>query len=461
MSAYNNNKKIKEENNRIYLFVNIIIFTIIGMFTYFQIKLSYTETNTGIKFRLKDKGKGISIAEYIEKTNKENVDKTDEKGKVISKKVDLQYLLSFERNITYKGKVLEYPNENPRMSFIYDYNSIVENNYCGDYIECLNMFKNVGDTYLFKIKKKDIKDNENVRKLNIPDDELICVELKLVNVLDTRNTYGIFMSQISKFYSTYNNKKEKEKDYIMRYINNIGRKFYVVGDYFVVLDDPGRGEYIKDGDKVKLDYTKLKHGYNVEETTNGSIAERYDIVDNKKEYKPIDVTYNSKDFSNFFYALSKFKKGSTGKIYYPSVSYEENKEINFYEVFVDIVSVTPAPPKIEKKKEQIKNNEVLKQTDKIITPTITNNDTKKTDVVKNNDNVNVSNNKPNNNVKKEKPKKKKIKKPVEGVDEIHLGKKKHSKKKNEKEVTNKEILDKAKEKRKIDKEKRDKAKAKH
>ena len=149
MSAFSNVRK-KTSNNRIFLSLNIFIYLFVASFIYFEVKIAFKETNTGIKYKKVCNGKGISILDYIEKVKKENVDKKDDKGNLISKKVDnIRFLLNFERNITYKDKVVEYTNEDLRRAFIYDYEDLLDNNYCGDYIECLNMFKNVGDTYLF------------------------------------------------------------------------------------------------------------------------------------------------------------------------------------------------------------------------------------------------------------------------------------------------------------------------
>lgn len=449
MSAFNNNSRKKTSNNRIYLSVNIFIYFLVASFIYFEVKLAFTETNTGIKYKVVNKGKGMSISEYIEKVNKENVDKKDEKGNLINQKVDdIRFLLNFERNITYKNKVIEYNNEDSRRPFIYEYEDLIENNYCGDYIECLNMFKNVGDTYLFKIKKKYLKDESSVKDLEISDEDELCVELKLVDIMDSRNGYGIFMSHINKVYTTYNNKKALEKEYIMRYLNNIGRKYYVVGDYFVTLDDPGRGDYIKEGDKVKFNFTKVKHGFKPYETTDEEIAKKNDIYDNRKEYKPLEITY--KKDNSYIDALCKFKKGSVGKIYYPSVTFDKNRGVYFNEVFIDIVTIVPAPKKEVKKevKENKKSNDLvkndeLKHNNNINTSNINNSVNSN---FKSEDNKNTSNIEKNRKLKKEKKNEEKVKK-------IHLGKKKKNIKKNDDEMLTGEIVEKAKEKRKKNTEK--------
>ena len=462
MSAFNNNSRKKTSNNRIYISLNIFIYLFVAAFIYFEVKLAFTETNTGIKYKVVNKGKGKSIAEYIEDVNKENVDKKDEKGNLISKKIeDVHFLLNIERNITYKNKIIEYTNENPGRPYVYDYEYIVNNNYCGDYIECLNMLKKVGDTYLFKIKKKHLKDEislENYPEINDEDD--LCIEVKLVDIMDTRNRYGLFMSHISKVYKTYNNKKALEKEYIMRYLNNIGRKYYVVDDYFVTLDDPGRGDYIKEGDKVKFNYTLARHGYKVKETTDAEIAKKNDIYENNKEYKPLEITYKKGD--TFTNALCKFKKGSVGKIYYPLVTFDQNKGVGFYEVSIDIITVFPAPKMENTKRElvtkEIKQKDVTKNSeiedtkvDNVISTTVSNNNSNSnvnsssnSNIVSSNSNESTKDNK-NKNVNKKKLKE--VKK--NEVEHISLGKKKKKAKKNKnKELTTKEVVDEAKEKRK-------------
>ena len=456
MSAFNNNNsKKKTNNNRIYIFVNISIYLFVAAFIYFEVKLAFTETNTGIKYKVVNKGKGMSISEYIEKVNTENVDKKDEKGNFISKKVnDVRFLLSFERNITYKNKIVEYKNENPGRPYIYDYEYLMNNNYCGDYIECANMLKNIGDTYLFKIKKKYLKNDESVQNLNISDEEYLCVELKLVDIMDTRNRYGLFMSHINRVYTTYNNKKALEKEYIMRYLNNIGRKYYSVGDYFVTIDDPGRGDYIKEGDRVKFNMTICRHKCKPFETTYEETAKINDIYDNKKEYKPLEIVYKKcEDYTN---ALCKFKKGSVGKIYYPTVTFDKNKGINFYEVYIDIITVIPAPKKEEIKKVE---NKKIENKDKVKKENTTVNNSESNKNLNNNNNINSNNipetnkkdvnkvEKDNKKNKKEKNKSKKSKK--EEVKHISLGKKNKKIKNNkEKELSTKEVVEKAKEKRK-------------
>ena len=448
MSAFNNNSRKKTSNNRIYLSLNIFIYLLVASFIFFEVKIAFKETNTGVKYKIVNKGKGMSISEYIEKVNKENVDRKDEKGKLISKKIEnVQFLLIFERNITYKNKILEYNNENSRILFIYEYSHLVEGNYCGDYIECLNMLKNLGDTYLFKIKKKYLKNEESVKNLNISEEDEVCVELKLVDIMDSRNDYEIFASHINKVYTSYNNKKALEKELIMRYLNNIGRKYYVVGDYFITLDDPGRGEYIKEGDKVKYNVTKNKYGFKVYETTDEEIAKKNDIYDSKKEYKPLEIVY--KKNNSYIDALCKFKKGSVGKIYYPSVTIDENRGVYFNEVFVDVVTVVPVPKKELAKKEVSKNinNTKIKFPEEIKKDNVSVTGSNKNNVV-NVNNSRSENNKKNLNVEKNK-KLKKEKKKVEEVDKIYLGKnKKNIKKDKNKEMSTGEIVEKAIEKRK-------------
>jgi len=446
MSAFNNNSKKKTSNNRIFLSVNILIYFLVASFIYFEVKLAFTETNTGIKYKVVNKGKGMSISEYIENVNKENVDKKDDKGNLINKKVDnIRFLLNFERNITYKNKIIEYNNEDSRKPFIYEYEDLVENNYCGDYIECLNMFKNIGDTYLFKIKKKYLKDEISLKDLEISDEDYLCVELKLVNIMDSRNGYGIFMSHINKVYTTYNNKKALEKEYIMRYLNNIGRKYYVVGDYFITLDDPGRGDYIKEGDKVKFNFTKTRHGFKPYDTTYEEIAKKNDIYNNKKEYKPLEITY--KKDNSYIDALCKFKKGSVGKIYYPSVTFDNNRGVYFDEINIDVVTVVPAPKKEVKKdiKENKKDINTIKKSES--------NENLNNNITLNNNNISETDKKNINQVEKDNKNNKKSKnnskkKNKEEAKHISLGKKKNNIKKKDKEVTTGEIVEKAKEKRK-------------
>lgn len=476
MSAFSNVRK-KTSNNRIFLSLNIFIYLFVASFIYFEVKIAFKETNTGIKYKKICSGKGISILDYIEKVKKENVDKKDDKGNLISKKVDnIRFLLNFERNITYKDKVVEYTNEDLRRAFIYDYEDLLENNYCGDYIECLNMLKNVGDTYLFKIKMKDLKNEVSVKNLDITDEDELCVELKLIEVLDSRSGYEIFMSHLQKIYKTYNHNIALEKELIMRYLNNIGRKYYVVGNYFVTLDDPGRGEYIKEGDIVKFNYSVCKHGYKIYDTTDEQIARKNDIYDEKKKYKPMEVIYK-KGNDSYLDALNKFKKGSVGKIYYPCATFERNNKICFNEVFIDIISVTPGeikkeykdlkkehidikaePKDINKEHKDIKNEyKDIKKDNNVSTNNVI---SKKTEVNDNKSSNNVVNDKEKsnkNNVKNEENNKKNTvekRKKVKEEDKtakIFLGKKnKKAKKnkKNDKELTSGDIVQKAKDKRK-------------
>ena len=466
MSAFNNNSKKKTSNNRIFLSLNIFIYLFVAAFIYFEVKIAFKETNTGIKYKKICNGKGVSILDYIEKVKKENVDKKDDKGNLISKKVDnIRFLLNFERNITYKDKVVEYTNEDLRRAFIYDYEDLIENNYCGDYFECLNMFKNVGDTYLFKIKMKYLKDEVSVKNLDITDEDELCVELKLIDVLDSRSGYEIFMSHLQKIYKTYNHNLALEKEYIMRYLNNIGRKYYVVGNYFVTLDDPGRGEYVKEGDMVKFNYSICKHGYKIYDTTDEQIARKNDIYDGKKKYKPMEVAYK-KGNDSYLNALSKFKKGSVGKIYYPCATFERNSKTCFNEVFIDIISVTPGTiPEIKKENRYIKKdnsigNDLIKESSQNNNISTNNVIPKKTEVKDNKSSNNVVKDKEKsnkNNVKNEEnnkkntvEKRKKVKE-EDKIAKIFLGKKNKNVKKNnkkDKELTSVEIVQKAKDKRK-------------
>lgn len=326
------NVKSSKKNDRVYLCLNIITFLLIGVVVFLYNKVAFNETSTGVYYRKLESGNGKSIDECIDIINKEREKNKSNKNDVYN---DAHYIIKVERCITYKGTVVEYPKQCSRDIYVYDYNNVKNNNYLGDYYECLNMLKNIGDRYLFKIKMKDAHINTH---LNISEDDYVCIEMKLVDVFDSNNFYGKQIEHFQDMFNHFQTSKELDKEIIMRYLENIKREYSNVGDYFVVLDDQGRGERIKSGDKVKYNYYVKPHGGKVLNTNIKRIAEDNGIYDDKMKYEPNEIVVNSNDYSPLS-AFVFFKRGSIGKIFYPLKSPLYIAGHNFIEVYIEIIDV--------------------------------------------------------------------------------------------------------------------------
>ena len=329
--------KKKNTETRFYLFSNIIFLLGIFGIMFVSLKISYKETSTGIYFKKISNGTGKSIKNFIEEVSKET---KDEKNNDVNKKEKHplkkpKVFLRVERSIFFKGEIIEYPGSSFNNLLLLDYESVKKNNYCCDLIECVNFLKNIGDKYIFKIKAKDLG-LEGVKKIR-PDD-YVCVELELVELFTSDNMLAKYFGLYSEFIQKTNNRIKQEKELITRYLNNIGRDYKNAGDYYLVIDDNGRGQYIKNGDKVKFNYSIKEHGGNIIDTNIKYIAIANDIFSNKNEYKPIEIEIKLKS-SSPLQCLKFLKKGGQGKIYYPfSISGELGK-ISFYEMDLEVLSV--------------------------------------------------------------------------------------------------------------------------
>ena len=344
------NVKGGEKNNRVYLCLNIITFLAVGCVTVFYSKMAFNETGTGVYYRKLESGKGKSIDECINEIKKEREKSKSNKPNTNEDSKDVRYILKVERCVTYKGDVIEYPNQCSRNMYIYDYINVKNNNYLGDYYECLNMLNNVGDRYLFKIKLKDAYIN-TVK--NIQDDQYICLEIKLVDVFDSYNLYNKQIEHFQNMFKHYQESKELDKEIIMMYLENIRREYSNVGDYFVILDDPGRGERIKNGDKVKYNYYIKTHGGKIINTNIKKIAEENGIYNDKYQYKPNEIVINESDYSPLS-SFIFFKRGSIGKIFYPLKDPLYIAGHKFIEVYIEIIDVKHE----EKKKDDATNKQI-------------------------------------------------------------------------------------------------------
>ena len=316
--------KKKNKKTRFYLFSNIIFLLGIFGILFFSLKISYKETSTGIYFKKISNGTGKSIENFMEEVYKET---KDEKNNDVNKKEKHhvkkpKVLLRVERSIFFKGEIIEYPGSSFNNLLLLDYERVKKNNYCCDLIECVNFLKNIGDKYIFRIKANDLglEGGEKIR----PDD-YVCVELELVELFTSDNMLAKYFGLYSEFIQKTNNRIKQEKELITRYLNNIGREYKNAGDYYLVIDDNGRGQYIKNGDKVKFNYSIKEHGGNIIDTNIKDIALENDIFSNKNEYKPIEIEIKLNS-SSPLQCLKFLKKGGQGKIYYPfSISGELGK----------------------------------------------------------------------------------------------------------------------------------------
>lgn len=342
--------------DRVYLCLNIFVFLFIGGVIFFYNKIAFTETNTGVYYRKLESGNGKSIIERIKELKEEAVKDNSKSGN--KNEDDVRYILKVERCVSYKGKVIEYPNQGTNQIYTYDYLSTVDNNYMGDYYECLNMLKNMGDRYIFKIK---LKNAYLPMRLDTNDDQYVLIELKLVDVFSSKNFYQKQIEHFQHIIRRYYERNNLDKEIIMRYLENIGRNYHNTGDYFVILDDPGRGERIKIGDKVKYNYCFKLHGENILDTNIKKIAEDNGIYDNKKQYKPLEATIKEKDYS----PLKSFvflKKGSNGIIFYPFKDMSYIGAPGFFELYVEIIDVKHEEKPVNDVKKDKKINETEGET---------------------------------------------------------------------------------------------------
>ena len=267
------------------------------------------------------------------------------------------YIIKVERCVTYKGSIIEYPNQSLGEMHLYSYNDVVNNNYMGDYYECLNMLKKIGDKYIFKIKRK----NANLRSsFGIDDNQYVCIEIKLIDIFSEENLYMKQTEHLQNMFKHLYESKELDKDIIMRYLENIGRDYQKIGDNIVVIDDPGRGEKVKIGDKVKYNYSIKLHNGKIFDTNIKSIAEENGIYNDKRKYEPLEMEVKKDNYSPVG-AFVFFKKGSNGTVLYPFKDITYIGGPAFFEMYLEIVDIKSAEKEEEIKDVKSDHNNIPKE----------------------------------------------------------------------------------------------------
>ena len=329
--------KTKKIGTRFYLFSNIVLLFGISFSLFLYFRFSYQETSTGLYFRKITTGKGKSIEKFLEELSKEeNEEKSKNNEKNVEKKnKNRKVILRIEKAVYYKGDILEYPGSSLNNLLLLEYEDVKNNNYCCDLVECVSFLKNIGDKYLFKIKAKDIGMN-GVK--DIRPDDYVCIELELVDIFTSDKILEKYFGCYGEFIQKSTNQLKKEKELICRYLNNIGRDYKNIGDCYITIDDIGRGEYIKNGDTVKFNFSIKKHGGNIVETNIKDVAIANDIYSKKKKYEPAEYVVNLNNRSPL-QCLKFLKKGGQGKIYYPISTFGNIGEISFYEMDFEVLSV--------------------------------------------------------------------------------------------------------------------------
>ena len=332
----NNTSKV---SSKLYI-TNVILTAIIGYCVLYEFFIKYNVTNTGLRYKIVNLGSP-------EAGTKDDTEK--------------QYFI-VERTVSYRGKIIEHPNQYGARPFIYDRkNHISRLKFNGKYEEALSMLKNKGDEIQIKIRCMDVIYEYGIPGLNVGKWKFVVINLKLVDNITEGDLQKVFKKYRADREKDYEEKVKVERKNIEAYIQR--KKYHVLAtknNMYIVETGKGNGEKINIGDEVEIKYFFHQYNGKILQTNIEEVAKKNKLK--KEETFKIQVVENEADFLSE--ALVHLSNSSKGYIFFPSVDhFNFDPSKNFWIFYLEIVGVTKKEELEKKKKEQeLENQKANKQT---------------------------------------------------------------------------------------------------
>ena len=328
-----------KESGKLYI-TNIILTAIIGYCALYELFIRYNITNTGLQYKI------VNLASPEVSTENDN---------------EKQYFI-VERTVSYRGKIIEYPNQYGARPFIYDRkNHISRLKFNGKYEEALSMLKNKGDEIQIKIRCSDVIYEYGIPPLKADRWNFVVINLKLVDNVTEGDLQEVFKKYRADREKDYEEKVKIERKNIETYLQK--HKYNVTAqknNMYIVETEKGKGEKINAGDEVEIKYFFHQYKGKILQTNIEEVAKKNKLK--KEEIFKMQVSEDKQDFLSE--ALVHLSNSSKGYIFFPSVDhFDLDPSKSFWIFYLEIVGVTKKEELEKKKKEQeLKSQKANQQT---------------------------------------------------------------------------------------------------
>lgn len=322
--------------SKIYAFLNGVIIFCFFVFGVWFFRYRYKSTNSGIEFRVLEKG--------------DKFDASDD---------DYYYI---DDEVLFNGQVILHRCESPYPKLI-TVKGIRFNNFDGGFYESLNLLKKNGKV-VFRVKAKLLMDENELKYrneeygTNCKPDDIVEWRVSLKDVVNQYKIYPVFheYSEMRKEEAKKRIKLDDEK--IEKYVKD--KKIHAdrkKDGVFLDIVQKGTGENIKVGDKVFIDYFVSFNG-KICETSIESVAKENDIWNEGAKYVPLEVTLDEKNMHNSLFCILAYvcEGAELNAFVSPTFAFGENfmfKKEYLGKVFLKIVKVSR---KVEKQGDKSKGD---------------------------------------------------------------------------------------------------------